>query len=765
MDSKTKVTEQKRVTAMIKKIDQRLAQKRQELAQAQHETSAVQRNYGDNTRVNITEADDRIETNAAVQQQKQLVAHTVENEAILKKQIKQLLALRQSPYFGRIDIDEAGEKETLYIGTASFIDDQQHFLIYDWRAPISGIYYNGTLGTVRYQTPNGTRQAKLLKKRQFLIEHGQIKNLFDTNETVGDSLLQYVLGTARNDYMKNIVATIQQEQNDIIRDTHHDVLMVQGVAGSGKTSAILQRIAFLLYHSRESLNSEQMILFSPNRLFSHYIADVLPSLGEKNIRQVTLAEFLNYRFSGLQVETLFDRYEQDQANFPPLAQQIRHFKESLAYMSAIDTYLAQLKPSQLAFTAIYANGQVFFSQQEIQTIYAQLPEKMLAADKFLATKNTLIKRLKHKIKTEATADWVAAEIDILSDERYRQIIGHHHFTTGDAEWRFIAEAIVRKRFAVVYDALYNDYFIDIYQQYSDFMASVPQIPVPAKIWQTMMATYRQQLERHYLRLADATPLLYLRDQLTGSGQNHALQHLFIDEMQDYTPAQLRYIRHAFPNAKFTLLGDHAQDLFTGEKQIDFQRQLPIIFQTKRINVITLNKSYRSTYPITKFAAAMLGDNNQIEAFNRQGRQPQLVTTTTATDSLQQISQKCQQLRLRHETVAILTKNQATSDWLFARLKLDSETTLLTDTDRALPKGIVILPIYLAKGLEFAAVIAYNVAKSQFKTTQDQHILYTMASRAMHELILISQGGPCRFIQQIPTKLVQRQSITKSHTAP
>lgn len=759
MDAETKQQEQARVTDVIAKIEQRLQDKNAQLDQAHRETTSIERNYGDNTRVNITEADDRIETNAAVQQQKQLVARTVENESILKQQITQLKDLQQSPYFGRIDIDEAGDRDTLYIGTSSFIDAKQNFLVYDWRAPISGIYYNGTLGKVSYETPTGPVQAELLKKRQFLIEHGKIENLFDTNETVGDSMLQHVLGADSDEYMRNIVATIQQEQNDIIRDTKHDILIVQGVAGSGKTSAILQRIAFLLYHSRESLNSEQMILFSPNRLFSHYISEVLPSLGEKNMRQVTLAEFLEQRFFGLRVETLFDRYEQDQSSFPRTAQKIRRYKESYTYIQAVEHYLRQAQPQQLAFTDVYFEGRAFFTKAEIAAIYARLPVKMLAADKFLATKNTLIKRLKRRIHEEAKADWVAAEVDMLDEDRYRSIVGEQRFDSGDDEFQFIAEKLVRDRLAIVYDALYNDYFIDMYEQYADFMRQATPNDVTAKVWQTMIASYKQQLERHHLRLEDAAPLLYLRDRLTGSGQNHAMQHLFIDEMQDYTMAQLAYIKHAFPKAKLTLLGDRAQDLFTAHyRQNDFIDELTTIFQTHSINLITLNKSYRSTFPITTFAAALLPAGNEIQAFTRDGHKPLLVMTDSTADSLQQITKQCRRLLLQHETVAVLTKDRATSARLYARLKLDVETTLMTDADRALPKGVLILPIYLAKGLEFDAVVAYDVSAVHFNAEGDRDILYTIASRAMHELVLISTGAPCQFIDAVPAEMLARDTV-------
>ena len=325
--------EQQRVTEVIEKIDEQKQHTEDLYHKAHQETSQVERNYSQNAKVNLIEADDRIETHAEIQQQKGLVARAVENEAILKRQIDELSDLQKSPYFGRIDIKDADEPdiESLYIGISSFADRDGNFLIYDWRAPISSIYYNGTLGKVKYDTPAGMMETELIKKRQFTINHGEIQHMFDTNETVGDELLQQALGEQNDEYMRNIVATIQKEQNDIIRDVYSDLLVVQGVAGSGKTSAILQRIAFLLYHSRTSLNADEIVLFSPNKLYSRYISDVLPSLGERNMRQLTLAEFFSRRLEGMQVQTLFDRFE-NQHQLTEYEQNLIDFKIGRAHV-------------------------------------------------------------------------------------------------------------------------------------------------------------------------------------------------------------------------------------------------------------------------------------------------------------------------------------------------------------------------------------------------------------------------------------------------
>ena len=495
MKNATKAEEQARVTAVIAKLKARLAAIHEQIEAAHRETSRIERAYGENTKVNVTEVDDQMETNAAVQQQKVMVARAVENETILKHEGDRLTLLADNPYFGRIDIDEDGEPDTLYIGTATFIDEDGDFLVYDWRAPISSIYYNGTLGDVTYETPAGEQHATLKNKRQFQIEHGHIKTMFDTNETVGDEILQSVLGDQSDEYMKNIVATIQREQNDIIRDTSSDLLVVQGVAGSGKTSAVLQRVAYLLYHSRSDLDADQMVLFSPNRLFANYISQVLPSLGEKNMRQATLFEFLANRFTGLHVETLFERYEHDAAGLPQAAETIRRFKEAPSYLQAIADYAND--PDRVPhFIDVEFNGEVFFSATAIANIYQSQPALMKPIDKFTATKNALIKQLNARIHDEATHDWAQLRVSDLSQTELETLTADHEFETGEDEQQFVSEAIVAKAFAPIYDALYNDHFYDVFQDYQQFMEQVAA-PVNVPIWQTMITAFSNGIEAHH----------------------------------------------------------------------------------------------------------------------------------------------------------------------------------------------------------------------------------------------------------------------------
>ncbi|TPR12161.1 RNA polymerase recycling motor HelD [Apilactobacillus timberlakei] len=746
MDTQDLNNEQKRVDYVVKQLGHRLEKTQMEYDQAHNETKRVQQNYGNNTSVNYFEVDDRIETSADLQQQRGLVNTVIQNEAIIKKQLQTYKRLSDSPYFGRIDILDDGEQENekLYIGTASFVDDDDNFLVYDWRAPISSIYYNGTLGKVNYSTPAGKQSTDLLKKRQFQIKKGHIDNMFDTNETVGDEMLQSALGDQNDETMQNIVATIQSEQNDIIRDTNSDLLVVQGVAGSGKTSAILQRIAFLLYHSRSSLEADQIILFSPNRLFSHYISDVLPSLGERNMRQVTLKEFIDHRFEGLKVQGLFDRYE-NEVNLDDKLASIRNFKESHEYMQQIYDYAENIDAKSMFFNDLMLDGKVIFDNEVIENIYDSQPKLMKTADKFLSTKNRLIKLLKKRIELEVYKPWVDAKIDQLNSEQYHDFIAGHElgrFQDEDDERYFIAKQIVTEHFRKMYDAIYNGNFFDPYAQYINFMKQAHlNSDIKISDWQNNIQNYDNQLEMHKINLDDAAPILYLRDLLMGGGQNQKMQYLFVDEMQDYSIAQLVYIKHAFPKTKINLIGDSEQALFKEVESPEILlNKLNKAFATKKSRLITLNRSYRSTYQITNFAKALLPNGDKIEPFNRQGPSPEIIIRHSEKDGISSLIRKANKELKTEGTVAVITKNLVEAKAVYQHITTKINSTLLADTDRSLPKGVVVMPIYLAKGLEFDSVIAWNISDENYNSNKLIGTLYTIATRSMHHLSLISIGN-------------------------
>lgn len=756
-NNESQTQEQKRVDQVEQIIQKQLQNNTDNLEQAQHERRQIELNYGANTRANYIETDDIIETNATLQQQRQLMTSAVSNEVIFQQKQQALKSLVGSPYFGRIDIQEDGEQDTLYIGTSSLTDKQGQFLIYDWRAPIASIYYNGTLGLVHYDSPIGKQEVQLQRKRQFSIRQGQIENMFDTNETIGDEFLKNALSQTSSAQMKNIVATIQRSQNQIIRNTTADLLIVQGAAGSGKTSTVMQRIAYLLYHSRQNLNAEQIILFSPNNLFSNYIAEVLPSLGEKNMRQVTLHTLLARRLHGLQIQTPFERYEQEQHHFPQAAQQVRQYKDSLDFVQALQNY-AQHSDISCAFNDLIFEGQIFFSKSYIQQIYQKLPAALSSADKFLQTKNHLIKTLKHRLQKEAQADWVLEAIDDLSTTEFQNLEQQKHLSqySSDHQQQILAHYVLKRHYLPVYDALYNDYYFDIFQLYQNFLTQLQPPKMAAAVWQETIADLQEDLERHYLQLDDAAAILYLRQLVTGSGQNRHIKYLFIDEMQDYSALQLAYIQNSFPQAKLTLLGDIEQNVYAPKNlsQERFQTLTQLLPQ-KKAALITLNQSYRATAAITNLAKQFIPSGAQIQSFNRQGQTPTLFQTTAANLSTV-TGQLADKLAQKYRSVAIITKNIQQAQTL--QQQLGNQVLLLQEESTAIPDGIIVLPVYLAKGLEFDCVIGYDISAANYQTSGDWGILYTIATRALHELYFTSTPKIAAIFHKINPQTLNIQKL-------
>ena len=290
--------EQQRVDFVVSEIEIREKTLKEKLGNIKGDVIEIRKNFWDDVTVNLDNAEEAAETFASIKQQAELMSERERSHRHDVRQLKNLHKLKNSPYFGRIDFVESGESQTesIYIGTASFVDQEGiDFYVYDWRAPISSLYYDYGPGQGSYDTPSGLISGEITLKKQFIIRNGEIKHLFHTGITIGDELLQEVLGNASDSQMKSIVATIQKEQNQIIRNEKGRLLIVQGVAGSGKTSAALQRIAYLLYRYRDTLLADEIVLFSPNPLFNSYISTVLPELGEENMQQTTFQDYLEHR--------------------------------------------------------------------------------------------------------------------------------------------------------------------------------------------------------------------------------------------------------------------------------------------------------------------------------------------------------------------------------------------------------------------------------------------------------------------------------------
>lgn len=342
-----------------------------------------------------------METSVSIRQQQQMLEERENSWQHATDEYAKLKKMEDTPYFARLDFEESGENkaETIYIGLGSFTDSPDHYLVYDWRAPISSIYYDSKIGNVTYETPMGTQSVNVTLKRQFQIKNSKIKTIFDTDQVVGDQMLLDNLNGKSSTKMKSIVTTIQKEQNQIIRDTSSDLLFVQGAAGSGKTAAVLQRIAFLLYRYRGKLTSSQVILFSPNQLFNDYINQVLPELGEQNMVQMTYYQYSSIRVPHLKVENLSQRFLEDNSDDTNL-RNINTLKNSLDFFKAETVYANHLNKEDMRFKNIMFNKEVFIPKEKIAEIYYSFNENYNLRNRLSATKERLIKMLNRRVKAE-----------------------------------------------------------------------------------------------------------------------------------------------------------------------------------------------------------------------------------------------------------------------------------------------------------------------------------------------------------------------------
>ncbi|MCT7728733.1 MAG: AAA family ATPase, partial [Lactobacillus iners] len=721
---------------------------------AQSEAQDLNAHFFDDLKLDYDGYSTSMETALSIHQQQQLLEERQNAWQHATKQLSTLQRLNKRPYFARIDFQEQNEKpETIYIGLGSFADKNDQFLIYDWRAPISSIYYDGKLGSVTYYAPDGEQEVLMTKKRQFSIKDGQIINMFDTNESIGDQMLINVLNEKSSTQMKSIVTTIQREQNKIIRNTTADLLFVQGSAGSGKTSAILQRIAYLLYRYRGNLVSSDVIMFSPNQLFNDYVKNVLPEMGEQNMVQMTYRQFVSRRVPAFKVESLFDQFE-DQNKNPKIAK----LKDSLEFFEAINHYSKHLIKHGVVFKNIYFKDKEkpFFDKDYIKDIYYSFNENYNLRNRIEATREKLVARLNESISAEAKKAWVAKYLESISKEELNKLYDRpdQEFASSTEEERFLSKKIVINSLKQVLRKVNANSFFNIRAQYLAFLRAIPkmidlqQYGISEKEWYDHIELVKQNFVRKQIKITDISSYLYLYDVITGRRVNYEMRYAFIDEIQDYTPFQLAYLKYNFPRAKFTMLGDLNQAIFTKDDSLTLLDKVKQLFISEKIELIKLTKSYRSTKQITDFTKQILKSGELIEAFDRNGAKPTIWHCDNAS-AVQKINDILIANNQEKLTTAIITKTLEEARDLTTKLKSESiKVTLIATANQRLVPGVLVIPSYLAKGLEFDAVIAWQVNNNNYHKDDERQLLYTITSRAMYKLDLIYTGELSDLLREI-----------------
>ncbi|ANZ57882.1 ATP-dependent DNA helicase [Fructilactobacillus lindneri] len=719
----------------------------------------LEKNFYNDVRIKTSTYAGQMDTGVSVRQQQQMLSQKQNRWQTATRDLETLQKLDQNAYFARVDLKEDGEQnpEKIYIGLASFTDPEHpdHYLIYDWRAPICSVYYDSGMGEMTYNAPMGKQTVDVTLKREIQIKDGVVETVFDTDEAVGDRVLLENLEKQSNTKMKSIVATIQQEQNAIIRDTSSDLLFVQGVAGSGKTAAVLQRVAYLLYRYRGNLNPGQLILFSPNQLFNDYINQVLPELGEQNMVQMTYYQFINRRVPHLEVETIQQRFDE---NLDIQQRNIADFKNSLDFFKLVTDYADHLNQSDIQFKNIMFQGKVFISKQEIKQIYYSFNENYNLRNRLAGTKEKLLKILNRHISSEMKKRWVEETVESLSKQQLQMLYAKYgeKIEDSDKEYNFLAKQIVTDAFKKVRVQIMKNRFFSINRQFVNLLRSVPKMADLSK-WKISETEWQQSVEHTierfkagHISMTNVSIYLYLFDLVTGKHPDTEMRYLFVDEVQDYTPFQLAYLKWNFPRAKFTLLGDLNQAIFTHQYHHTIMDDLKQMFDPEKIKVINLLKSYRSTKQITDFTKYLIPDGGDIEAYARTGEKPVI---TVVDDETQGITALANQLQLNTEvkdTTAIIGKTLAECQDVYQKLQdRGIQATLIQTENQRLVNGVIVVPAYLAKGLEFDAVVMWDGSDTNYPDQNDDKLVYTICTRAMHRLDIISIGKPSPLFAKVP----------------
>ncbi|WP_458413713.1 RNA polymerase recycling motor HelD [Schinkia sp. CFF1] len=770
------IHEQTRITEMIEIIGKNIEKIKHDNSGVKKDIAEIRKTFWNDVTVNFDEPDDLGETFTSIKQQVEMLSERERTHFKLDQRLKSLDKMKYSPYFGRFDFQEKGEKNTdiIYIGTASLMDEEEeNFLIYDWRAPISSIYYDFATGPASFDTMDGKIEGEILLKRQFIIRGGKLKGMFDTGVTIGDEVLQQVLSNNANNQMKSIVATIQKEQNQIIRNEHSKFLFVQGVAGSGKTSAALQRIAYLLYRFRGSIQSENIMLFSPNPMFSHYVATVLPELGEDNMEQMTFQAYLDMRLKDkYSLEDAFSQMEYvliaDQNQEYNTRMEGIRFKGSSSFLEMIHAYVRYLSKDGLIFKNINFRGEILISRDEIKKFFYELDPAISIPNRIGSTMDWLLKEISHKARQERKKDWVLEEIQFLDQDDYQKIFKRvqkkqrfteNTFNDFDREQAELAKFIVSRRFKSIRRTIKNLGFIDIEAVFCQLFELSKRSTLSLEIdlpenWPAICSQTITNTMNKRLLFEDATALLYLQDQIEGRKPNTFIRHLFIDEAQDYTPFQFGFLKQLFPMCQMTILGDYNQAIFS--ETMDS----PSIFSsnikdTEKMETIILTKSYRSTQQIVEFTKKLLKGGDVIEPINRMGKKPQYKEVNNLDSLYSQISGRIEQLKENGlETIAVICKTEHESIEAYDQLSKKMKVKRIDKETYSFEKGVVIIPVYLAKGIEFDAVIIPNCSKEVYREENEQKLLYTACTRAMHELYLFSVGEKSRLLQDVPQELYE-----------
>ena len=577
--------------------------------------------------------------------------------------------VKYSPYFAKIELIDNGENVCYYIGTKHIADDDKLAVI-DWRTPICSLFYNSQLGKTSYIAPSGEIFVDLKSKRQFKIENAKLLNYYDVNENYCDDMLRESLAKSSSPYMKNIVATLQSEQDKIIREDAYSSVIVNGIAGSGKTSIGMHRIAYLLYRDRETLSNQNVLIISPNKLFTEYISHLLPELGEENVTTKNIIEI----FNEYMLDTGYAKEKNDMVedflsgNYDRYKECNKKYKYD--FFEKLDKFIIEYNSIDKIKEDLIIRGKV-------------LPLEVIRKYYFKPNQND-----------------IKNSIDVTTD----RLLSEYFYQNNNSTQKKIKEQLM----SYFYNKVFNDDIVEVYKQFL-----------------TKYGYLTNVIDKNCIHYEDMPALVYIKSKLLGIEQNHLIKQIFVDEMQDYDAVSIALLKEIFPKSNFTMVGDYEQNLLFADNN---SYAISSTFENAKFFNLTTN--YRSTSNISSFACKIVGKIYNSK-FIREGNEPKIECTKTFEDNVKRIKQTILNLKKQYERIAIICKSNE-EVMLYESYLPECYTLAENKTNIEIDKPIL-TSVFYAKGLEFDAVILPNVSNETYKGDIDKNILYVASTRAMQEL--------------------------------
>lgn len=644
--------------------------------------------------------------------------------------------MTQSPYFARIDFqfEDEQEIEPIYIGRTSLVDEKEFQIhVYDWRSPVASVFYRFGVGKAYYDAPNGKISGEVSLKRQFEIHQGILEYFFDADVQIMDEFLRKLLSQNASSKMKTIVETIQKDQDIVIRDMGNDLMMVQGVAGSGKTSVALHRAAYLMYQGLSTkLSAHNIMIISPNTLFERYISNVLPELGEDNVTSVSFEKIFKSILPNIPMQTrnqfLESLISSQNHEKNLMIKKSVEFKTSSQFKVIMDRFIADIPRKWIQFSDIDYDGICIADRSLLK---AELMDRRKIAPlgvRLNQLEESVFERVHEmrKGRIKKLRGFVSRYKEhVFEIEEFARMLSISESTALSRE----IQRFTKLNLISLYKTLFRD------SEYFRRLAKGIQLPGDLE---EILKLSVENLESDQMPYEDGLALVYLQLKLYGFRYGKSIKQIVIDEAQDYYPVHFEILKLLFPNARYTILGDIYQTIGKPE-ELSFFDQISKILEKKKSALITMNKSFRCTNEILNFSRKFLRQDLEMESFSRDGDVPKAWGAHNQAEYHEQIIKEIQFCKeAGYQSIGLLCKTENSASSLYSRLGLPELRLISSDTVTDI-KGVFVLPLYMAKGLEFDAVLICETDKEHYYTEDDKKLLYIGCTRALHRLNLFYNG--------------------------